>query len=281
MQNKYSKMAVFAFIFALALVAVSVKAEEGSNNNANRGPGGSKPPMVNAKFKAEVEVKRENEQERKEIRQEKNDDIKDIRGLAKEELKDLKSQIPMIKREIKEGSTTEMFRKIKDQKIEILNKMKKDTFQVRKDALVKQLNIAIDNLTNIAARIAERITKAESSGRNMTTAKADLVIAQDKIVKAKAAITLLASFTPTTASSTGTTTVEVDIKKPREIGDAAIKAVKEARDALKKVVQDIAHNMGLGSKTGTSTPPISGTSTTSGGINVGTTTATTTATSTI
>ncbi len=165
--------------------------------------------------------------------------------------KEMHSNMPMIKREIRVGSSTEMFRKANSERMEVARKMKRDVFQIRKDALVKQLNISIENLTNIAGRIAERIVKVESEGRNVTEAKASLVIANDKLVKAKAAVATFVAYVPPTASST--TAVEVDLEKPRQVGDAAIKAVKEARDAFKKVIQDIAKNMGNREKTGTTT----------------------------
>ena len=75
--------------------------------------------------------------------------------------------------------------------------------------------------------------------------------AKEKIEKAKAevaAFDALPAPSPSTTASTDaslTTTAEVDLAKPRALGDAAIKSVKEARDALQKVVVSIGHNMGV------------------------------------
>ncbi len=227
MQKNLTKIIFTAFVLAFSLGIVSTNAQETTAN-----------PL---RVKAEARL------EQKDIRQE-------IKVEAKGELRDLKdarvANMPMVKREIKNGSTTEMFKKVKTgtstDKIAVAKKMRKDTFVIRKNALVKQLNIAIENITNIGARIAERIVKVEGEGRDMTEAEASLVIANEKLAKAKIAVDLLAAYAP--ATTTASTTAEISIEKPRQIGDAAIKAVKEARDAFKKVIQDIAHNMGRGSE---------------------------------
>jgi hypothetical protein len=262
MQNKYTKILILAIIFAVSLFALNAKAQEGRGGS---GPGS---------LKVRAETKIDNRGGKAEIRQ-------DFKGEMKGEKRPDGISPMMIKREIKVASGTEMFRKGPNRGPNMEKKMEKGQFQVRKEALVKQLNIAIENLTNIAARLAERITKAEESGRNMTDAKASLTIAQTKLSQAKTAVNALSAYTPTVNSTTtATTTVQVDIEKARQVGDAAIKAVKDAKEALKKVIQDIAHNMGLG-KTGTSTapviPPVTGTTT---ATTTATTTDTTTGTST-
>lgn len=244
MQKKYAKITILSCILAVSVFGVSVKAEEGTN-------------PLKARTQTNIEA-------RQEIRTERKGEVMEIRKEGKAEIKDLRSQMPMIRREIKSSDSGETFKKMKDEKVEMMKKMKGDIFSARKDALVKQLNISIENLTNIAGRLAERITKAEAAGRNMTDAKASLTIANDKLVKAKAAVTALAAYTPvkTATSTTATSTPEVDVEKPRQIGDAAIKAVKEARDAFKKVLEDIAHNMGLGKGRATTTAEINAAATT-------------------
>jgi hypothetical protein len=165
------------------------------------------------------------------------------------------------------ATSSENFKRGPKDKVDMKKQMEARAFHARMNALLKQLTHAIQNLTDVVTRIESRITKAEASGRNMTEPKALLVTAKQKLEKAKAdvlALKNLASSTPstgtasTTATSTnttGSTTPQVDLTKPRQIGDAAIKSVKEARDALQKVVVSIAHNMGLGDKKATSTPP--------------------------
>ncbi|HEY9583922.1 MAG TPA: hypothetical protein VJI66_03110 [Candidatus Paceibacterota bacterium] len=149
-----------------------------------------------------------------------------------------------VRREIKELKT-DLFKRIAGERKEVRNRMHRNDFQTRKDFLVRKLRLTLDNLKNIRDRLSERITTAEANGRNMTEAEAALVVADEKWAKAKVAVDVLAAFSYPTASSTASTTAEVELERPRKIGDEAIKAVKEARDALKAVVRAIAHNMGL------------------------------------
>ncbi len=163
-------------------------------------------------------------EERKEIREERREDIKDIRISAKKEM-------GMIKRDMKDASSTEMFKMMKEKRQEISRTMKREVFEKRKSALIKELNVSLENLTNLRERINNRINTIEATTTNSTRiaeAKTALVIADEKLAKAKSAVAI---FSTPTASSTE----EVDLKKPREVGDAAIKSVKEARDSLKKV----------------------------------------------
>ncbi len=125
---------------------------------------------------------------------------------------------------------------------DIRKEIRKDEFAVRKEALSKQLDIAIQNLKQIRERVNSRITKSEQDGRDMNQAKSLLVVADTKIATAEQALATFKAYTPT-ASSTATTTVEM--VRPREIADAAIKANKAAHDALVDVVRAIAHAMGL------------------------------------
>lgn len=187
---------------------------------------------------------------------------------ARVEIKDIRASTTLMKRELK-ASSTEMFKKIKEERKEVVKRMQKGAFEVRKSALVKQLNMALENLANIRDRIEARISQVESgemaSARSMTEAKAALVVADDKLAKAKIAVDLFASTEYTsgtsTATTTASTTVEVNLDKPRQMGDAAIKAVKDARDALKKVVQAIAKNMGVGRNNVNATTTVTATTT--------------------
>jgi hypothetical protein len=136
-------------------------------------------------------------------------------------------------------------------------------FEIHKEILVRQLNLALSNLKQIRSRIVSRMEKAEQSGRNMTEARAALKIADAKLGNAQTQINILANLTASsipvvassttgTASSTATTTVKIKLEKPRQLGEAAIKAVKDARDALNLVIRAMAKNMGLGDKPATS-----------------------------
>ena len=190
-----------------------------------------------------------NEEGRKEIRTEKKADLKnlrastsvmmkDLKGEYKDMRKDMMSSTTMNKREV-HASTTEMFRLMKDQKRELQKNMKREAFEIRKDALVNILNKSLVNLTDSRERINKRILKLEGEGRTMTDAKAALAVADDKLAKARIAVDALAAVN-VSVTSTGaavSATANIELTKHRVVGDTAIKAVKEARDALKVVLQ--------------------------------------------
>ncbi len=173
------------------------------------------------------------------IKDERKAEVKDIRQQGREDMKNASSS---------------------EERHEIRKNMRKDEFKVRKDAIIKQLNVTLNNLKQIRARISSRIDKAVSEGRDMTKAKSLLVIADAKIVLAEQAINAVAIFNPTatstvTASSTtATSTPVIDLGKPREVGNTAIKALKQAHTALVAVVVAIARSMGFGNAS--TTPPI-------------------------
>lgn len=172
--------------------------------------------------------------ERQEIGDDRRSEIQGIRQQGREDIKNAPTDID--RREIRKD-------------------MRKNEFQARKNALVKQLNVSLNNLRQIRERIATRIQKASSEGRNMTEAKRLLVIADGKIILAQQAVRAVMDMNPNvTASSTATTSLTIDLGKPREIGDVAIKALRQANEALIIVVRAIAHSMGLGNAS--STPPV-------------------------
>lgn len=175
-------------------------------------------------------------------------DMQDIRAsstMMRKELNDERKEKMM---DIRNSSSTraemkiqktDLFKRIQGERKEIQKTSKADAFKTRKDALVKHLNITIENLLNIRGRINERIIKLEGEGKVMTEAKASLVIADGKLAAAKAAVDALASYTApiSNGAAVGSATAEVELSKPRQIGDDAIKAVKDARDALKVVLR--------------------------------------------
>lgn len=152
---------------------------------------------------------------------------------------------------------------------EIRKDMRKDIFEVRKQAITKQLNVSLNNLKQIRERISSRIDKAVANGKDMTQAKALLVIADAKIATAELAINSIVVFDSSSslasasdAASSTTATSTVDLTKPREVASAAIKALKDAHKALVDVVRAIAHALGNDGNA-TSTPPVTATSTAS------------------
>lgn len=167
-------------------------------------------------------------------------DIRNIKIVAKEEIKNIRS------------SSTPPFKLMKNEKRELVKKMRNDVFEIRKNALLKELGIALGNIIRTKDNLSNRINKAEASGRNVLDAKVALALASEKISQAQTAVNLLAntnfSNSTTTASST-----QINLEKPRKIGDDAIRAVKDARDVLKAAVQALAHDMGLATRNATST----------------------------
>lgn len=216
MKLKLIKISTLICLVSLSLGVLAVKAEE------------RRPVMGQLKEKAENQLQKNRE----------------VRNVNLDDKRNLQASTSMMGKYFR-ASSTMMFRNLKDQRQEIMKKMKINTFDIRKNALVKELTMSLNNLNDMRARTVAFITKAETSGRDMTKAKAQLVIADEKIAKAKIAVDALNAFqysVPNTAS----TTAEINLDKPRKIGDDAIKAVKEARDALKQVVGAISEFMGKG-----------------------------------
>jgi hypothetical protein len=174
--------------------------------------------------------------ERKEIRDDRREEVMETRREGREEMK---------------NATNTPDRR------EIRRDMRKDIFQIRKEALIKQLNVSIENLKQVRERIVSRIDKATSAGRDMAAAKSALAIADAKIATAISALETLKSYTPPTPTASSTDPTSIDLTKPRQIADAALKAVKDAHESLTAVVRAIARAMGLGgtaSTTPTTTP---------------------------
>jgi hypothetical protein len=185
---------------------------------------------------------------------------------------------------------------LKEERREDRKELRMDIFKLQQANVVRQLNRALENLKQVRERMVARIAKAEQSGRNMTSAKALLVTADAKIAAAQTAIAAVATYVPpvatTTATSTATTTVAsstnpiTNLDRPRVVAANAIKAVKDAKEALNDVVVAIAHSMGFklgqtATSTATTTPPSTATSTaTTTPPSNATSTATTTATTT-
>lgn len=238
-------LALTALVFAFGVLTAN--AEEST-----------KPISATATTRAEIETNREARKElegirkdikdeRKEVKNERKDGMKDLKASTTAAIKDMRAQYKddrkmmnatssmMNRRDIK-ASTTAMFKKMQGEKKELIKKMKRDEFGIRKEALVKQLTIALENLTNIRTRLNDRITALASDGKDTTLSVKALADADASLVKAKTAVDVLKAYSYT---STATSTTEVELEKPRKIGDEAIKATKDARDSFKKVLSEI------------------------------------------
>lgn len=226
-------MSLFA-ILGLVLGFNVVRAEDGSRISQVK-------ENIEVKFEKNKNVRNikieERKEERKEFRASTTEKIKEMRASTTEKIKEMREERKDIR-----ASTTAEFKALKNERGEMIKKMQSNAYEMRKKALLNELNATLNNLVNVRAKIQERITMLEGKGRDMTKAKADLVIADDKISKAKTAIEAFASLpAPTSVTiANGTTTQEVNLEKPRKTGDDAIKAVKSARDALKVVLKSIA-----------------------------------------
>lgn len=181
--------------------------------------------------------------ERVEIRTERREDASEIREEMRERIRSASSS---------------------DDHREIRTDMRKDIFEVRKQALVKQLEVSINNLKQIRDRIVSRIEKAEDAGKDMSDARELLIIADAKIVAAEIAIDGIIVFAPTdylaaaADSSSAAASTTIDLTKPREMAETAIRAIKEAHGALVDVVRSIAQTLGS-TKNATTTPPVTST----------------------
>lgn len=234
MKIKTNKFIVTILILSFMLVGVSsARAEENK-----------KPPIAE-----KIKVNMEN-------RLEKNREIRNVDMARKNS-----SSSPMFRDEkvknFKAASTTDRIifkreQENRENREKLAKTMQTKVFETRKKALTRELSGAIKNLDNIAIRIQSRITKAETSGRDMTQAKTLFVDAQNLLAKAKIEVAAFEALNITSSTNTtASTTAEVDLNRPRALGDAAIKSVKAARDAMQKVVVAIAHGMGLRNATTT------------------------------
>ncbi|MEI6304983.1 MAG: hypothetical protein WCP09_03150 [Candidatus Taylorbacteria bacterium] len=118
-------------------------------------------------------------------------------------------------------------------------------FQLRKNIIVRELQSAVNNLTNVESRLQSRIDKvASTSERDMTAAKALLITADAKIKIAQTAIDTIKNLTATSTAAT-TASSTIDLNKPRIMADDAQKAIRDAQKSLNDVVVAIAKAMGL------------------------------------
>ena len=269
MKNNIYKISGLALVAALFLCALTARAQEMTTGGDATVEASTevKTPVTRPTIKAQIQSNIEKNKEARNTELQKMQDArkgfmmerKDVRASTTEMMK-----VNMEARKDMHASTTAammMFKRdmttMKDARKDVMKKMRFDMFEVRRNALVRELKMSLEIMQNIYTRLDSRITKAESEGRSMTEARAALKIANDKLVQAKADVTTLDSIAlfpaDDSVSMHATTTAEVDLAGPRKVGDKAIQSVKEARDALKKVIDIIAHAMGFGATASTTT----------------------------
>ncbi len=237
MKLKTISLTSFFVILGLLLALNVAKAEDGAIRTMQV------KEKIENQFEKNRDIRNIKIEERKTIKASTTEKMRELRDERKEEKKELKEE-----RKDLRASTTAAFKILKNERGEALKKLQLNAYEMRKKALLNELNATINNLVNVRGKILERITMLESKGRDMTKPKADLVIADDMIAKAKLAIETFKNLPAPTLGNTGSatttsnsTTTEVSLDKPRKVGDDAIKAVKSARDALKVVLKSIAN----------------------------------------
>lgn len=240
---------ILALIIAVPMVS---RAEEGSEDSETSTTNTINRPKPIQMLRNEIEQKREN--------------VKANQELKKEEVTERLLEKKGARVELRKASSSEVRAEVKETRIagrediknasssvdrkEIRREMKQDVFKIKLNSVLRQLNLSITNVKQIRDRISARIQQAETNGKNMTEAKSALAIADTKIAAAETDIASLASFVPATpttniASSTASSTPGINLDRPRQLGDTAIKAVKNAKDSLVEVVKAIAKNLGV------------------------------------
>jgi hypothetical protein len=120
----------------------------------------------------------------------------------------------------------------------------------RKDGLVKQLNVAIQNLTDLRKRISSRIEKDKLAGKDISSVSELLKVADTKLSLAKDAVKAVQNYVPTTKdqtvntdttnTQTASSTKLINLDQVRTLVDKARSAIKDAHKALVDVVVAIA-----------------------------------------
>jgi hypothetical protein len=120
----------------------------------------------------------------------------------------------------------------------------------RKDGLVKQLDVAIKNLTDLRKRISSRMEKDKLAGKDTSSVSELLKVADTKLSLAKDAVKAVRDYVPTTKdqianasttnSQTASSTKLINLDQVRVLVDKARGAIKDAHKALVDVVVAIA-----------------------------------------
>lgn len=245
--NKIYLLGMIACALVLSAPSVS-RAEETATTNADVDvsvsadvdtSGRQKPPVdIKSRIRENSDLRQQNRKDARAVASSTRMDKKDINTTARMEAKDAREEGKIMRK----NASSSMERK------ENRKNVRMEVFQARQKRLVAQLELALTNLKQVRTRIISRIEKSEAANRDMTEARKLILIADTKITLAAQEIASLATYTPpVTASSTATTTdsSEIELSKPREFSNAAIKAVKVAHKSLVDVIVAIAQNMGV------------------------------------
>lgn len=114
----------------------------------------------------------------------------------------------------------------------------------RKDNIIKQLNVAVKNLTELRKRIGSRIEKDKLAGKDLSSVSELLKIADAKLAIARDSVKAVQDYTPstkeqlagTTTSQTDSSTKLINLDQIRTLVDKSRVAIKDAHKALNDVV---------------------------------------------
>jgi len=254
MKNKYL-LGIFACALLVSFPSLSLAEDNGSSGSDSDDSasveieaetsipkslrGNMTPPHVDIKtrIREKIDFRQENRKDIRDMSSTTRMDRKEIREETRMEIKDMRDERKML---VKNASSS-------IERREIRKNIHVDIFKAQHKRLVTQLELALTNLKQIRARIVSRIEKVEAENKDMTEARRLLAVSDTKITLAAQEIATLAAYTPAgtvTTGATTTTSTEVDLVKPRQIGEAAIKAVREVHKSLVDVIKAIAHTMG-------------------------------------
>lgn len=203
------------------------------------------------------------EKTRMELLRKKADELRAKASTTKEKLheqeKELREKASTTRANLQKEAQT-MREKIQDKKVEM-----KNNFDAKKIAILKRtaentvrvLQEAINRLEKIAVRIDSRIAKLEANKIDVTQAKANMVIARQKIADAKTALTtaknVIATIEADAKNATTTPNVMGDsTKKIKEQAKLVKDALQSAHQALTQATKDLKGKEGMKKATTTS-----------------------------
>jgi len=201
-------------------------------------PTRSKPLDIKDRIRENAGLRPENRKDIRGMASTTRMEKKEINTEARMEIKDVREEGKMLRK----SASSSMERKENRKNVHI------QIFQAQQKRLVTQLELALTNLKQVRARIISRIEKSESENKDMTEVRRLIAVSDTKITLAAQEIATLAAYTPAGTVTTGgttTTSTDVDLIKPRQIGEAAIKAVREVHRSLVDVITTIAHTIGI------------------------------------
>ncbi|OGN17332.1 MAG: hypothetical protein A3C88_01630 [Candidatus Yanofskybacteria bacterium RIFCSPHIGHO2_02_FULL_50_12] len=195
------------------------------------------------------EIKTEAKQDIRAIKEERKVDPQAVRADLEEKRKELKSQIETKRKEAqtrikaKEAELKERLTKIKDErKVEAVKKIDKNIDALNQRMLNHFAN-SLEKLSSILNRIAERASKAETAGADVSTVRADIDAATNAIAKAKEAIAAQAgkTYTIEVATEEG---LKQAVQRARQALHADLKVVKDSVKAAGEAVRKAAVDLG-------------------------------------